>query len=139
MVGLIKGLNMRKYIILLAVFLASVSCSKKKDPTPSFDISGKEYSARWRINNQGRQEYVHLGFGSNGIATLWTSVEKVLKYGDEKLNYTRDGNSYFIRGTLKENYYKPVGTKIDWSITPTIPANGIKSTFEFYELHFIAD
>ena len=126
---------MKKYVLIVAVLLAS--CSKKKDPAPEFSIEGKQYDARWKTNSQGRQEYVHISFASGGDATLWTSVEKILKYGNETLSWSKSGENFKINGTLKENYYKPAGTVIFWGISPTKGSGSIKSTFNFEGLNFI--
>lgn len=131
---------MKKSIALILLVATIIGC-KKKDETLEFNIVGKEYAARWKVNNNNRQEYVHLKFETTGQVTLSTSTDKILFYGNEKLTYTKNGDSYVVVGTLNENYYKPIGTKINWAITPTkepsYEGSTIKSSFEADGLTFI--
>jgi len=133
---------MRNFILLLTLTTTALlfSC-KKEDKVPEFSIGGKEYAARWKVNYNDRQEYVHLVFGENGVVELFSSVEKILKYNTDKLTYTKSGDTYNIKGIVNETYYLPKGTEVNWMITPTkapsYEGSTIKSTFNIGDLHFI--
>jgi len=128
-------------ILLLISTLFAISCKKDTNTTPQFSIVGKEYAARWKVNYNNRQEYVHLVFHENGVVELFSSVEKLLIYNIDKLTYTKSGDTYNIKGVIDETHYLPKGTEVNWMITPTkdpsYEGSTIKSTFEIGDLHFV--
>lgn len=132
----------KQILILLILTLSIVACSKNSEKaTPEFSIVGREYAARWIIDANNRQQYIHFVFTSPSEVTLSTSIQNAAKYGEEKLTYKKIGDSYVVNGTIKQDYYLPSGTNVDFTITPTkepsYEGSTIKSTFDLFGLNFI--